>query len=94
MLIAFVVLCQARFWRPDELFTITENIQIGEAQSWWTGRLDLPERKWDTALKDGRVYSRFPPMFSFVAACLVPLFHGVPHAFLVLGLVLPLVLLS
>jgi hypothetical protein len=94
VLIAFVVLCQARFWRPDELFTITENIQIGEAQSWWMGRLDLPERKWDSALYNGRVYSHFPPMFSFIAAAAVPFFGGVPHWFIVLVIVLPVPLLA
>ena len=94
VLIAFVVLCQARFWRPDELFTITENIQIGEAQSWWMGRLDLPERKWDSALFKGRAYSHFPPMFSFIAATAVPFFDGVPHWFIVLVIVLPVPLLA
>lgn len=94
VVLAFGLLVEAKLWRPQKRFTIFENVQIAEAEAWWSGRLDLPERKWDTALKDGRVYSHFPPMFSVVAAALVPWFHGVPHWFIVLGLILPLLLLA
>jgi hypothetical protein len=44
----------------------------------------LPERVHDTALSGGRVYSYFPPMFSFLAAAFVPFFDGVPHLAIVL----------
>ena len=94
VILAFGLLVEAKLWRPDTRFTIKENVQIGEAEAWWKGRLDLPERKWDTALKDGRVYSHFPPMFSVIAAVVVPLFRGVPHWFIVLALVLPVLLLA
>lgn len=90
----FWLLMPAKLWRPGTLFTIRENIQIAEAQAWWQGRLDLPERKWDSALIDGRVYSHFPPMFSFIAAVVVPVFDGVPHWFIVLFIVLPVPLLA
>jgi len=83
VLLTFGVLTEAKLWRPDVRFGIRENVQIGEAQAWWSGRLDLPERLWDTALKDGRVYSYFPPMFTILAAGVVPFFNGVPHALIV-----------
>jgi hypothetical protein len=94
VLLVFGLLTEARFWRPEDTFTITENIQIAEAQAWWAGRLVLPERKWDTALKDGRVFSHFPLMFTFIAAVVVPVFHGVPHWFVVAVLVLPIPVLA
>jgi hypothetical protein len=84
----------AKLWRPEKSFSITENIQIAEAQAWWQGRLDLPERKWDSALHNGRVYSHFPPMFSLISAVLVPLFDGVPHWCIVLTIVLPVPVLA
>ena len=87
------VRCKA-LYRPGQVFTITENIQIAEGQGWWAGRLDLPERKWDSALFEGRVFSHFPPMFSFLAALVTPVFHGVPHWFIVLAIVLPIPLLA
>jgi|CXWL01.1.fsa_nt_gi hypothetical protein len=90
----FVVLCDAKLYRPGDVFTITENIQIAEAQAWWQGNLDLPERKWDSALFEGRVFSHFPPMFSFLAALVTPVFHGVPHWFIVLAIVMPVPLLA
>ncbi|MCP4247176.1 MAG: hypothetical protein GY778_09015 [bacterium] len=71
-------------WRPETLRGFESNAQIGEAQAWWNGRLDLPERVWDTALKDGRVLSHFPPAFSIISAALIPWFGGVPHWFFVL----------
>jgi len=78
-------------YRPGTLRGFTSNVQIGEAQAWRQGRLDLPERVWDTALKDGKVYSYFPPMFTILAAAVVPLFGGVPHEFiLALVAVVPL----
>lgn len=94
VLMVFVLFCEAKLWRPSEVFTIRENIQIAEAQSWWAGRLDLPERKWDSALFNGRVYSHFPPMFSLMAAVIAPWFGGVPHWALVLIIVLPVPFLA
>lgn len=70
-------------WRPDTLRGPADNVQIAEAQAWWNGKLDLPERIWDTALKDGRVYSYFPPMFTIISAAVVPFCDGVPHWFTV-----------
>lgn len=90
----FVLLCDARHWRPGELLTIRENIQIAEAQAWWKGRLDLPERKWDSALVQGKVYSHFPPMFTFLSAALVPFFGGVPHWAVTVLVVLPTLILA
>ncbi len=87
VLIVFGAVVPARWYRPGVSFGIAENVQIAEAQAWWQGRLDLPERKWDTALKDGRVYSYFPPMFTMLSACVVPFCGGVPHWF-VAGFVL------
>jgi len=88
VLAVFGVLCPAKLWRPGYVFTGQENIQITEAQAWWSGRLDLPERTWDTALFNGRVYSYFPPMFTILAAAVVPFFDGIPH-----GLIVAMVLL-
>ena len=79
VLIVCYTLFEPKLWRPDTTFTIIHNVQIAEAQAWWAGRADLPHREWDTAVRDGRVYSYFPPMFSFISACIVPLFDGVPH---------------
>jgi hypothetical protein len=94
VLATFALLCDAGLYRPHHNFTITENIQVAEAQAWWAGRLDLPERKWDSALYNGRVYSHFPPAFSFLSALAVPLFDGVPHWFLLLVVVVPIPLLA
>jgi len=66
-------------WRPDTVFDGQTNVQIGEAQAWWQGRLDLPRRSWDTALHQGKVYSYFPPAFTLIAAGLVPFADGVPQ---------------
>ncbi len=94
VLVLFVLLSEAKLWRPGEVFTIQENIQIAEAQAWWEGRLDLPERKWDSALFNGRVYSHFPPMFSILSAAVTPWFGGVPHWAVVLLIALPVPLLA
>ncbi len=78
-------------WNPGHLFGSAENIQIAEAEAILTGRLDLPERRWDTAFKDGKVYSYFPPLFTFIAAAVVPVFGGVPHLLIVgLAALIPL----
>jgi len=79
VVLACAVLSERKLWRPHDVFGSRENVQIAEAQAWWNGRLDLPERVHDTAFKDGRAYSYFPPMFTFVAAMLTPFFGGVPH---------------
>jgi hypothetical protein len=94
VLAVFAVLCEAKLWRPSEVFTGRENIQIAEAQAWWKGRLDLPEREWDSALINGRVYSHFPPMFTLIAAVTAPCFGGVPHWVVLLVVVLPVPLLA
>lgn len=91
VLAAVGLLSRADLWRPDCVFDGRRNVQIAEAQSWWHGRLDLPERPWDTALLNGRVYSYFPPMFTLVAAVFVPWFAGVPHwAVVALSALVPL----
>ncbi|UCE58350.1 MAG: hypothetical protein JSU63_13020 [Phycisphaerales bacterium] len=82
--IVFLGLTEAKLWRPDTLYIGAANVQIAEAQAWWNGQLDLPERWHDTALVDGKVYSHFPLMFSLVSAALVPMLGGVPHWFVVL----------
>ena len=94
VVVVFTLLSEAKLWRPGEVFTIQENVQIAEAQAWWEGRLDLPERKWDSALFNGRVYSHFPPMFSLLAAAITPWFGGVPHWAVVLFVVLPIPFLA
>ncbi|MFQ5590110.1 MAG: hypothetical protein ACE5HE_03000 [Phycisphaerae bacterium] len=83
VLVVFVLLSEARLWRPETVYGIGANFQIAEAQAWWDGHIDLPERRHDTALVDGKVYSHFPVMFTILAAALVPFFHGVPHWFMV-----------
>lgn len=90
----FFALNDARLWRPGVVFDSAHNMQIAEAAAWWQGRLDLPERVHDTALKDGRVYSHFPILFTVVAAALWPMFGGVPHWFVVLAIALPVPLLA
>lgn len=75
VLVVVLGLNQTKLWRPG----LVNNVQITEAKAWWNGDLDLPEREWDTALKDGRVYNCFPPMFTIIAAGFVPVFGGVPH---------------
>jgi len=94
VLLAFLWLCDAKLWRPDTVLTIAENAQIAEAQAWWQGRLDLPERRWDTALYNGKAFSHFPPLFSLIAAAVTPFSRGFPHALLVLLVVLPVPLLA
>ncbi len=87
--VVVLALFEAKLSRPGTLFGPRNNVQIAEAAAWWQGRLTLPERLWDTAVKDGEVYSHFPVMFSILAAGLVPLFHGVPHWFIVLLVLVP-----
>ena len=94
VIVSAALLCEARLWRPGDVFTGRENPQIAEALSWWEGRLDIPERNWDTAIRDGKVYSHFPPAFTFISAAVAPWFDGVPHVFIVVALALPLLLLS
>lgn len=94
VLLAFCLFVDAKLWRPKDFFGIHENIQIAEAQAWWKGRLDLPERKWDSALYKGKVYSHFPPLFSFLSALIVPFFKSVPHWFVLVIVALPLPILS
>lgn len=83
-----------RDWKPSVVFDGSDNVQIAEAQRWWSGSLDLPKRVWDTALFEGRIYSHFPPMFSFVAAVVVPVWDGVPQLILFALLAVPLPFLA
>ncbi len=83
--LAVVGLLETKLWRPGTVFDGKTNCQIAEAQAWWDGRFDLPERVWDTALVNERVYSHFPLMFSFLAAGVAPFFQGVPHWVLLLA---------
>ena len=87
---AYLGLFGPKLWRGDYVFDGSGNAQILEAEQWWNGRLDLPERLHDTALRDGRIYSHFPPMFTMLAALVVPFFAGVPHWYVVALLLLPL----
>src|SRR5438477_207666 len=43
------------------------NTNFAEALAWREGRLDLPHRVHDSALRAGRVYSVNPPLFSFLS---------------------------
>lgn len=79
-----VLLSEASLWKPAKKLGIKENVQVAEAQAWWDGHLHVPERVWDTALKDGRAYSYFPPMFTIIAAVVVPFADGFPHSLLVM----------
>ncbi len=88
------LLCEAKLWRPNAEFGFEHNTQIGEAEAWLDGRTTLPRRAHDTALVDGRVYSHFPPMFSFVAVTAVALLGGVPHWLIVALLALPVPVLA
>lgn len=88
------LLVDAKLWRPADFYGVDYNPQIAESVSWWMGRLDLPERQWDTALKDGKVYSHFPPLFTFISFIIWPFFAGIPHPILVLILWLPIPILA
>lgn len=77
--VAFAALNEARLFRRE----FVDNVQVDEAKAWWAGRLNLPERQHDTALKDGKAYCHFPPLFTIIAAGFVPVFGGVPHAVIV-----------
>jgi hypothetical protein len=45
------------------------NPAIAEGRAWWSGRLDLPERLWDSALvaKTDKAYNVYPPLLSILA---------------------------
>lgn len=90
--VAFFILFEAKLYRPGIVFDGNANAQIAEAQAWWRGRLDLPNRWLDTAEFDGRYYSHFPLLFTVISVVFVPFFGGVPHWLLVL-LVVPVPLL-
>ncbi len=77
-------------FRPETVFGARSNNQIAEAQAWWNGQLDLPEKAWDTATVGTRHYSHFPPLFTLVAAMAVPIFDGVPHWLILTMVVLPI----
>ncbi len=69
--------------QPQRVFGAAESVQIEEAQALWRGTFALSERRHDTAEFEGRVYSYFPPMYTFLAALIVLFFGGVPHFFFV-----------
>ena len=94
VLLICAALFQARAWQPYKVFAGKDNVQIAEAQSWWLGRLHLPERWFDTALVEDRAYSHFPPLFSFLAATVVPVFDGVPQWLVFLIIVVPVPVLA
>ena len=91
---ALALIIKPEVWQSGLTFGPQDNAQIAEAASWWNGRLDLAERTWDTALKDGRVYSHLPPLFSLIAAGLLAFTQTVPQWFIALAIALPVVLLS
>lgn len=92
--LACILLRGPQYIRLSGAFLPADNPQIAEGHAWSEGRLDLPERYWDTAMVDGKVYSHFPPFFSFVAAGLASLSDGVPRAVLLLLFISPLPLLA
>ncbi|MCC7293769.1 MAG: hypothetical protein IT449_17055 [Phycisphaerales bacterium] len=80
------------FTSVTRVFEAEENPLVAQAQAWWSGRLDLPQRLWDTALFNERVYAVQPPAYSFLAAAVLPWSpKGVPRwvFVLVLGLSAP-----
>jgi len=73
------------------------NLNVSEAESWLTGRLDLDagtglgRRPWDTAVYNGRVYNVFPPLFTLIAAAVMAVGPpGVPSYLLILLFALPI----
>lgn len=88
--LVFFLLIDAKLWRPGVYCDGSSNVQVTEAQQWWQGRLDLPDRVHDTALHDGRVYSHFPILFTLISVPFVKTWPGVPYCVLVFILVLPL----
>ena len=97
-LLSVLVVClwlnDSQLWRPDDWIGIESNVQVAEAEAWRQGRLDLAEREWDTALFKGKVYSHFPPLFSFVSVACLGVFGGVPHGLMVFGIAAPLAVLA
>jgi len=90
VLLIGAVLVRPQAWSPTKVFNGRDNVQIAEAQSWWFGRLHLPERRFDTASVGGQAYSHFPPLFSFMAALIVPFYAGVPQWLVWLIVVIPI----
>lgn len=88
--LVFFLLMDAKLWRPGVYCDAAVNTQVIEAQQWWQGKLDLPERLHDTALCNGKVYSHFPLLFTFLAFPFVKFASGIPHPVLVLLIALPL----
>lgn len=86
----FLWLFPVSIWKPGHVVWPAANVQVAEAEAWVKGSLSLPEREWDTALRDGRAYSHFPPLMTFVS-CVVFLcgWEGVPFNLLAVLFVLP-----
>ena len=79
----------------DHVVWPSANVQVAEAEAWLDGSLSLPERRWDTAVRDGRVYSHFPPLMTLVSAAVMSLGpEGVPFYVLSVLFVVPIPLLA
>lgn len=89
--VLFVMVFDARLWRPGHVLTPDRSVQVTEAQAWLNGTMALPKRQWDTALYEGRVYSFFPPLMTFLSAAILPWSpRGVPFNVLAILFVLPI----
>ncbi len=89
--ILFAMVFDAPLWRPGHVLAPNQNVQVTEAQAWLDGTLALPERRGDTALYEGRVYSFFPPVMTFLSVAILPWSpEGVPFNVLATLFVLPI----
>ncbi|MCG3130832.1 MAG: hypothetical protein FLDDKLPJ_01605 [Phycisphaerae bacterium] len=83
--------CPATFF-GNRVIVYEDNLNIGEAVGWWRGTFELPFRRLDTALFEGRILNAYPPMMTLIAAAVIPFCaEGVPQVLLaaLLGLPLP-----
>ncbi len=94
---AFLLAMDADLWRPHDYVKPDRNVNVAEAAAWLSGQVNLmvPEgsnrRPWDSALYEGKVYSHFPPAFTFASLAVLPWSPvGIPHWFVVGLLVMPL----
>ncbi|KAB2940721.1 MAG: hypothetical protein F9K17_13650, partial [Phycisphaerae bacterium] len=82
--------CPATFF-GNRIIVYEDNLNIGEAVAWWRGTFELPFRRLDTALFEGRILNAYPPMMTLIAAAVVPFCaEGVPQVLLAVLLGLPL----
>ncbi len=76
---------------PTDLLPPEENLNVAEARAWLDGSLTLPQRLWDSALHQGRIYNVFPPMMTFVSTAVLPFSpDGVPYLLISLLIVWPI----